>query len=84
MRAEFGWTVVARGGDPKKLHVYKRDCPPDAQHHAADLAPFTFPSKAKAIEAGKDGVFAYKRVQLPDGGTRVARDATECKFPSAP
>lgn len=61
MKAPFGWTVVAKGGDSKKIFVYKRDCPADEKHHAADLAPFTHPTKAAAVEAGKRGEYAYKR-----------------------
>ncbi len=57
----FGWTVIAKGGDPKKIHVYKRDVPADAAHFAADLAPFTHPSEAKARAAGARGEYAYKR-----------------------
>ncbi len=59
--APFGWTVVARGGDPNDLFVYKRTCPADAAHFTADLAPFTHPSEAKARAAGKRGEFAYKK-----------------------
>jgi hypothetical protein len=61
MKAPFGWTVVAKGGDPSNIITYKRDCPADAAHHAADLAPFTHPTKAAAVAAGKRGEFAYKR-----------------------
>lgn len=60
-KAEFGWTVVARGGDPNQVHVYKRDCPADAAHWCADLAPFTFATKVQAVDAGKSGHYAYKR-----------------------
>jgi hypothetical protein len=61
--APFGWTVVRLGGTglpgvPLQLHVYKRDCP--ATGPAADLAPFTHPTRAKAVEAGKRGDYAYK------------------------
>jgi len=64
-QARFGWTVVARGGgrfnsSEDEIYVYKRDCPADEAHHAADLAPFTHSSKAKAIAAGKRGEYAYK------------------------
>ncbi len=59
--APFGWTVVARGGDPNSIHVYKRDCPATAAYGTADLAPFTHTSKAKAVAAGKRGEYAYKR-----------------------
>ena len=58
MKAPYGWTVVARGGDPARVHVYKRDCPAPA-----DLAPFTHASKAKALAAGKRGEYAYKRAR---------------------
>lgn len=58
-KAPFGWTVVARGGDPNDVHVYERDCP--ATGLAADLAPFTHPTRAEAVEAGKRGEYAYKR-----------------------
>ncbi len=59
MKAPYGWTVVAKGGDPSKIVVYQRDCP--ATGLSADLAPFTFPTKKEATEAGKSGVYAYKR-----------------------
>jgi len=59
MKAPFGWTVVINGWD--KVVVYKRDCPTDNAHNSADLAPFTHPTKALAIAAGKRGEYAYKR-----------------------
>lgn len=61
--APFGWTVVKNNQNhrSKAFLVYKRDCPPDAAHFAADLAPFTFPTKAEAIRQGKLGNYAYKR-----------------------
>lgn len=58
-RAPFGWTVFfssARWG----IRVYKRDCPADAEHFAADLAPFTFQTREQAEEAGRQGYYAYK------------------------
>lgn len=59
--APFGWTVVRKPGSPEgEFFVYKRDCPADAAHWADDFAPFTHPSKAKAIAAGKAGNYAYK------------------------
>ena len=69
MKAPFGWTVVARGGGrtnpaEDEIYVYKRDCPADAAHFAADLAPFTHDTKALAIAAGKRGEYAYKRVPV--------------------
>ena len=63
MKAPFGWTVIR---DPSDYHmtgmfvVYKRDCPADAAHHAADLAPFTHTTRALATAAGKRGEYAYK------------------------
>jgi phosphoglycerol transferase MdoB-like AlkP superfamily enzyme len=60
-KAPFGWTVVAKGGDPNKVVAYKRDCPADEAHHAADLAPFTFPTKKEAVTSGANGHYAYKR-----------------------
>jgi hypothetical protein len=64
MKAEFGWTVIRKGGTgipgvPLRIHVYKRDCP--AMGMAADLLPFTHPTKAAAIAAGKRGEYAYKQ-----------------------
>ena len=59
MKAPFGWTVVLSGCG--KVIAYKRDCPADAAHHAADLAPFTHPTKVKAVTAGKAGHYAYAR-----------------------
>jgi len=65
----FGWTVIAKGGgqtdsSKDRIYVYKRDVPADEKHHAADLAPFTHSSKAKAVAAGKRGEYAYKRVPV--------------------
>lgn len=66
----FGWTVVRNprstlNGRPttgtQPYYVYKRDVPADEKHHAADLTPHTYPSKAKAVAAGKLGNYAYKR-----------------------
>jgi len=51
MKAEFGWTICRRCGNP--YHVYKRDCPADAGHFAADLAPFTFPTRKMAEDKAK-------------------------------
>lgn len=59
-KADFGWTVIARSYTEKGFHVYKRDCPADAAHLAADLAPFTHPTKAEAVAAGERGEYAYK------------------------
>jgi hypothetical protein len=66
MKALYGWTVIAKGGGREErvednIYVYKRDCPADAKHMAADLAPFTHATKALAIAAGKRGEYAYKR-----------------------
>jgi hypothetical protein len=58
--APFGWTVCRKGGTDKII-VYKRDTPADAEHFAADLAPFTFPTKREAVESGKQGHYAYKQ-----------------------
>lgn len=60
MKAPYGWTVVRKGGTNTVI-TYKRDCPADAAHFAADLAPFTHPTKALAVAAGKRGEYAYKR-----------------------
>lgn len=62
--AEFGYTVIAQGGDPNRIIVYKRDTP--ATGLAADLAPFTFPTKAEAEEQGRRGNYAYKKKPLED------------------
>lgn len=57
----YGWTAIRR--DSKRgFHVYKRDCPADAAHHAADLAPFTHKTRAAAVAAAKAGSFAYKEL----------------------
>jgi hypothetical protein len=64
MKAPFGWTVIrdtSKPDDPKAFKVYPRDWPPDEDHFAADLAPYTHATKALAIAAGKRGDFAYKR-----------------------
>ncbi len=60
-KAQFGWTVVLRPGTQKPF-VYKRDCPADAAHFAADLAPFTHPTEAAAVAAGRLGDYAYKKI----------------------
>ena len=60
MKNEYGWTVIKRTSAKCGFFVYKRTCPSDAANFCADLAPFTFPTKAKAIEQGKLGNFAYK------------------------
>jgi hypothetical protein len=62
-RAPFGWTVVRNGDSAARIpyRVYLRDCPADAAHNAADLAPFTFATKEAAVAAGKRGEFAYRR-----------------------
>jgi hypothetical protein len=60
IHAPFGWTVIRRDSAACGFFVYKRDCPADAAHHAADLAPFTHPTKAAAIAQGKLGNVAYK------------------------
>lgn len=61
--APFGWTVIRDMNAPResgKFKVYKRDRPADEANYAADLAPFTHTSEAKARAAGKRGEFAYK------------------------
>lgn len=62
---EYGWTVIRRDSATCGFHVYKRDCPADYDHYAADLAPFTFPTKAEAIAQGRLGNYAYKIVKTP-------------------
>jgi hypothetical protein len=57
--APYGWTVIRRDSASCGFFTYKRDCPADAAHYAADLAPFTFPTRAEAIAQGKLGNFAY-------------------------
>jgi hypothetical protein len=59
-RFPFGWTVIRRDNVPCGFFVYKRDCPADAAHHAADLAPFTHTTRQLAVQAGERGEFAYK------------------------
>jgi len=85
-KAPWGWTVVAQGGgrdNPAEdnIYVYKRDCPADAKHMAADLAPFTHATKTLAIAAGKRGEYAYKRahavVVLEDERKLLIRLLTE-------
>jgi hypothetical protein len=56
----FGYTVIRRDSAKCGFFVYKRTTPADAAHFAADLAPFTHPTKRAAIQAGKAGNFAYK------------------------
>jgi len=53
--APFGWTVVRKSDG--KVVVYRRDCPADAAHFAADLALFTHATRAAAVAAGKRGEF---------------------------
>ena len=60
MKAQFGWTVIRKPGTLDQTIVYKRDCPADTEHFAADLAPFTHHTKYAAVEAGKRGEYAYK------------------------
>jgi hypothetical protein len=61
-KAKFGWTVVRNTDASKRpFKVYERDCPADEKHFAADLAPFTHPTKTAAIAAGDRGEYAYKR-----------------------
>jgi hypothetical protein len=60
MHAPFGWTVIRRDSSPCGFITYKRDCPADQAHYAADLAPFTHTTRQEAIEAGKRGEYAYK------------------------
>jgi len=64
--APFGWTVIALGGgshdvSQDRVITYKRDCPADKAHYAADLAPFTYPTRREAMAAGKGGHYAYKQ-----------------------
>src|SRR5580692_171125 len=59
MSAPFGWTVIRRDSAPCGFITYKRDCPADTEHFAADLAPFTHKTRVEAQEAGKRGQFAY-------------------------
>lgn len=74
MKAKFGWTVVARGGDPKNgILVYKREVPADSVNGTADLAPFTHPTKKEAREAGERGEYAYKRTIRPGFIIRIGR-----------
>lgn len=68
MKAPYGWTVVRNNELRAKndtssqcpFIVYKRDCPATKEHFAADLAPFTHPTKAAATKAGEAGNYAYK------------------------
>lgn len=56
-----GWTVVRNNSHNarKPYMVYKRDMPADEKHMTADLAPFTHPTKSRAILAGRAGHMAY-------------------------
>lgn len=58
--APFGWTVIRRDTAKCGFVTYKRDCPADAAHFTADLAPFTFPTRAEAMEQGRIGNYAYR------------------------
>ena len=58
MKAPFGWTVVAKGGDKDNVVVYKRDRDVNGEW-TKDLVPHTYDTKAKAAAAGKAGFFAY-------------------------
>jgi hypothetical protein len=60
MKAKYGWTVVRKDSVKGGFHVYMRDCPADKEHFAADLAPFTHPTKTAATKAGEAGNYAYK------------------------
>ena len=60
MSAPFGWTVIRRDSAKCGFVTYKRDCPADAAHFAADLAPFTHPTQHEAQQAGLRGEFAYR------------------------
>lgn len=60
MHAPFGWTVIRRDTAPCGFHVYKRGCPADKEHFAADLAPFTHTTRKLAVQAGERGEFAYQ------------------------
>ena len=68
--APYGWTVVrkhvlkSRAKDAPEVEsftVYKRDCPADEKHFAADLAAFTYPTRKDAVAAGERGEYAYRR-----------------------
>jgi hypothetical protein len=58
--AFFGWTVIRRDSEQCGFYVYKRHCPADEEHFAADLAPFTHNTRGEAIAQGKLGNYAYK------------------------
>jgi hypothetical protein len=57
MKAPFGWTVIAKGGDVTNVVVYKRER--DLNEWTEDLKPHTYDTKAKAKAAGAAGFFAY-------------------------
>lgn len=59
--APFGWTVVRDvHAEDGKFIVYKRDHDPCRRAFSDDLIPFTFHTKAEAIQAGKAGIYAYR------------------------
>lgn len=58
--APFGWTVIRTESG---FRVYKRDIPATAEHFAADLAPFTHPTRKAALEAGRRGHYAYRHLE---------------------
>lgn len=61
MKSKFGWTVIRKDSKKQGFLVYKQDHPTDEANFAADLAPFTHPTRSAAIAAGKAGNYAYKR-----------------------
>lgn len=57
MKAPYGWTTYWRNG---KCRFYKRDCPVTQEYFAADLAPYTFPTRREAQAHAQLGIGAYQ------------------------
>jgi hypothetical protein len=62
-KVSFGYTVIRRDSAKCGFFIYKRSNPADEAHYAADLAPFTFATKAEAKASGESGVFAYRDME---------------------
>lgn len=80
MKAPFGWTVIMKA-NTHRFTVYKRDTDVKASCLTADLIPFTFPTKAKAMTAGHSGYYRlygesksnrFEVVDLKERNTPVA------------
>lgn len=85
-----GWTVVRNNSHNARLpyKVYLRDCPADAAHFSADLAPFTHKSERLARLAGAAGHMAYltmHHIYIGSGSTpdkhAACKAALEKRYP---